>query len=83
MTLFKDILKPEEYENIKKELIFDDLDTIQVKDMTINQLSSLGLIFFKHGSGYFNFYMYKSLDLVTYSYQIILDRCIKADKAIF
>lgn len=82
MPLLKDILKPEEYEHIKKELIFDDIDTIQVKDITVNQLNSMGLLIYKYGDTYERI-MCKSFDLVSYTWIIILGRCLNADKAVY
>jgi D-lyxose ketol-isomerase len=82
MTILKAILKPEEYEHIKKELIFDDLDTIQVQDLTIKQLNSMGLILFKYAN-LTDKYVHMNVGLATSSLEIIAGRCFETDQAIF
>ncbi len=82
MTILRAILKPEEYEHIKNELIFDDLDTIQVQDMTVKQLNKIGLILYKYANPT-DKAIHMNVDLVTFSWEIISGRCFESDKAIF
>lgn len=69
MTLLTEILKPEEYQDIKKQMIFGDLDNCQVRNITVWQLAKMGLIFYKYSDN--PTVIDLSMDLVTYSRQSI------------